>query len=56
MGTAEREAAMKALGKHMEAGHLEIDEYTERIDRAATARTVAELDELFVDLLLGSRT
>jgi TM2 domain-containing membrane protein YozV len=50
VGTTEREAAMKALGKHMETGHLEVDEYTERINRAATARTVAELDELFVDL------
>ncbi|MGH3973194.1 MAG: DUF1707 domain-containing protein [Pseudonocardiaceae bacterium] len=50
MGTVEREAAMNALSKHLETGHLEIDEYTQRIDRAATARTVAELDELFVDL------
>ncbi|MGH3835222.1 MAG: DUF1707 SHOCT-like domain-containing protein, partial [Pseudonocardiaceae bacterium] len=50
MGTAEREAAMEALGKHMGTGHLEVDEYTQRMDRAATARTVAELDELFVDL------
>ncbi|MGB6163449.1 MAG: DUF1707 domain-containing protein [Pseudonocardiaceae bacterium] len=50
VGAVEREAAMKALGKHMETGRLEVDEYTERINRAATARTVAELDELFVDL------
>lgn len=41
---------MKALGKHMETGHLEVDEYTERINRAATARTAAELDDLFADL------
>lgn len=41
---------MKALGKHMETGYLEVDEYTTRVDRAAAARTVAELDELFVDL------
>ncbi len=52
VGTAEREAAMKALGKHMETGHLEVDEYTERINRAATARTAAELDDLFADLPL----
>jgi TM2 domain-containing membrane protein YozV len=50
VGAAERDAAMKALGKHMETGHLEVDEYTERVNGAATARTVAELDELFVDL------
>jgi TM2 domain-containing membrane protein YozV len=50
VGAADREAAMKALGKHMETGHLEVEEYTERVDRAAAARTVAELDELFVDL------
>jgi TM2 domain-containing membrane protein YozV len=50
VGTVEREAAMEALGKHLGTGHLEVDEYTQRMDRAATARTVAELDELFVDL------
>jgi len=50
VGTAERESAMKALGKHMETGYLEVDEYTARVNRAAAARTVAELDELFVDL------
>lgn len=50
VGTAEREAAVKALGKHMETGYLEVDEYTERVDRATAARTVAELDELFIDL------
>ncbi|MGH3801813.1 MAG: DUF1707 domain-containing protein [Pseudonocardiaceae bacterium] len=50
VGTAEREAAMEALGKHLGTGHLEVDEYTQRMDRAATARTVAELDELFIDL------
>lgn len=41
---------MSALGKHLETGHLEVEEYTERMDRAAIARTVAELDELFADL------
>lgn len=41
---------MSALGKHLETGHLKIDEYTQRMDRAADARTVAELDELFADL------
>lgn len=41
---------MNALSKHLETGHLEVEEYTERMDRAAAARTVAELDELFVDL------
>lgn len=41
---------MKALGQHLETGHLDVDEYTERIGRAASARTVADLDELFLDL------
>lgn len=41
---------MEALGKHLGTGHLETDEYIQRMDHAATARTVAELDELFVDL------
>ncbi len=41
---------MQALGKHLATGHLDVDEYTERIDCVATARTVADLDELFVDL------
>lgn len=41
---------MNALGTHLETGRLEVEEYTERMDRAATARTAAELDELFVDL------
>lgn len=50
VGTTEREAAMKALGQHLETGHLDVDEYTERIGRAATARTVADLDNLFLDL------
>jgi TM2 domain-containing membrane protein YozV len=50
VGTAEREAAIKSLGEHLSTGHLELAEYTQRVDRAAAARTVAELDTLFVDL------
>lgn len=50
IGTSEREAAIKALGGHLSSGHLEMDEYTERVDRAVAARTSGDLDALFVDL------
>jgi TM2 domain-containing membrane protein YozV len=50
VGTTEREAAIQALGKHLETGHLEVDEYTQRVERASVARTAVELDALFVDL------
>ncbi len=50
IGTAERDAAMKALGEHLEAGRLEVDEYGERSARASVATTAPELAELFDDL------
>jgi len=46
----EREAAIRALGEHLTAGRLDMAEYTERVDAATAARTVGELDVLFVDL------
>ncbi|MGH3979630.1 MAG: DUF1707 domain-containing protein [Pseudonocardiaceae bacterium] len=50
VGTAEREAAIRVLGEHLSTGHLDVGEYTERVDRAVAARTAGELDALFVDL------
>ena len=50
IGTAERDAAMKALDEHLEAGRLEVDEYGERSARASVATTAPELAELFDDL------
>ncbi|MGH3914404.1 MAG: DUF1707 domain-containing protein [Pseudonocardiaceae bacterium] len=50
VGTAEREAAIKALGEHLSTGHLDLDEYTQRVDHAVAARIATELDALFVDL------
>jgi hypothetical protein len=37
IGTAERDAAMKALDAHLEAGRLDVDEYGERSARASVA-------------------
>ncbi|MBL8925693.1 MAG: DUF1707 domain-containing protein [Pseudonocardia sp.] len=50
IGTAERDAAMKALGAHLEAGRLDVDEYGDRSARASVATTAPELAELFDDL------
>jgi hypothetical protein len=50
IGTAERDAAMKALDAHLEAGRLDVDEYGERSARAAVATTAPELAALFDDL------
>ncbi|MBV9845747.1 MAG: DUF1707 domain-containing protein [Kutzneria sp.] len=46
----EREEAIKALGEHMGAGRLDVDEYGDRSARVATARTRSELLALFTDL------
>lgn len=46
----EREAAIRALGEHLTTGRLDMAEYTERVDAATAARTVGELNVLFVDL------
>ena len=50
IGTAERDAAMKALDVHLAAGRLDVDEYGERSVRASVATTAPELAALFVDL------
>ncbi|MET0132333.1 MAG: DUF1707 domain-containing protein [Kibdelosporangium sp.] len=50
VGDAEREQALQALGDHMAAGRLDIDEYGDRTARVAAAKTRGELTELFRDL------
>jgi uncharacterized membrane protein len=50
IGDTERESAMTALGEHMSAGRLTIDEYGARSAQITTAKTRAELQALFVDL------
>jgi hypothetical protein len=47
---AERESAMTALGEHMSAGRLNIDEYGERSAQVTAAKTRGELSALFGDL------
>jgi hypothetical protein len=50
IGTAERNAAMKALDEHLAAGRLGVEEYGERSAQAANATTAPELAALFTDL------
>lgn len=50
IGTAERDAAMKALDVHLEEGRLDVDEYGERSAKASVATTAPELAVLFEDL------
>ena len=50
IGDTERESAMTALGEHMSAGRLTIDEYGERSAQITTAKTRTELLALFDDL------
>jgi hypothetical protein len=50
IGDAEREEALRALGEHMSAGRLDIDEYGERSAQVSTAKTRGELSALFADL------
>ncbi|PPK69764.1 DUF1707 domain-containing protein [Actinokineospora auranticolor] len=50
VGDAEREDAIRALGEHMSAGRLDVDEYGERSARITTAKTRGELVALFTDL------
>ncbi|MEW2499119.1 DUF1707 SHOCT-like domain-containing protein [Amycolatopsis sp. CA-161197] len=46
----ERESALNALGEHMSAGRIDIDEYGERSARITAAKTRGELAGLFDDL------
>lgn len=50
IGDAEREEAFTALGEHMSAGRLAIDEYGDRSAKVAAARTRNDLVVLFTDL------
>jgi hypothetical protein len=50
VGNDERNAAMKALDAHLEAGRLGVEEYGDRSAKAAGATTADELEELFTDL------
>lgn len=50
IGDAERDRAVDALQVHMAAGRLDREEFDERLSRALTARTVADLQPLFDDL------
>lgn len=50
LSDAEREEAMEALGEHMRAGRLDIDEYADRTARVTAAKTRGELVPLFTDL------
>lgn len=50
IGDAERESALAALGEHMSAGRLDIDEYGDRSAKVTAARTREDLATLFDDL------
>jgi hypothetical protein len=50
IGDAERDAAMAQLREHFVAGRLSLDELTERIDLALTAKTQRQIDGLMADL------
>jgi uncharacterized protein DUF1707 len=47
---SDREAALTALGEHLSAGRLDIDEYGERSAKVTAAKTRGELAEVFIDL------
>lgn len=47
---ADRAAVATALGQHMSAGRLSVEEYDERLARAYAAKTYGELDALTADL------
>jgi hypothetical protein len=50
IGDADRETALTALGEHMSAGRIDLDEYGERSAKVTAAKTRGELAELFADL------
>jgi hypothetical protein len=45
-----RESALSALGEHMSAGRLDIEEYGDRSARITAAKTRGELGDIFADL------
>jgi hypothetical protein len=46
----DREAVIALLGEHTGAGRLTLTEFEERVSEATSARTLADLDRLLVDL------
>lgn len=50
IGDADRETALSALGDHLSAGRIDVDEYGERSAKVTAAKTRGELAELFTDL------
>jgi hypothetical protein len=50
VGARERDAAIAAIGEHLVAGRLELNEYERRVGAATQARTYADLRPLFADL------
>ena len=50
IGDADREQALTALGEHLSAGRLDVDEYGERSARVTAAKTRRELTDVFADL------
>jgi hypothetical protein len=49
-GDADRDTILTQLGEHFGAGRLTAEELDERSERALSARTMGELDELMSDL------
>ncbi len=47
---ADQDAVIGELGEHYQAGRLDTDEFGERLDAAASARTRGELNRLMADL------
>jgi hypothetical protein len=50
VGDADRNAALDALGEHLAAGRLDVDEFGDRSARAAVAVYRADVEALFGDL------
>lgn len=50
IGDAERDVAAARLGDHFAAGRLDHEEYDERLDAVWSARTHADLDQVFWDM------
>lgn len=50
IGDTERDVASARLGDHYATGRLEHEEYDERLDAIFSARTRADLDQVFWDL------
>jgi hypothetical protein len=50
IGDTEREQALEALGEHMTAGRLDLEEYGERSAKITAAKTRGDLTALFTDL------